>query len=233
MNNLLCSDLINSIGLKQDSGYFFDSGHNAYSDRTHSDYCSLILLAALKALRMRCAKRVEEVEREGVSAADYAVMVWGLPADASTEEIRLHFNRIAAMDSGTAGDEALKSSTAAGGADAAGIDCEVGEVAAVHIARREGASLGEWRRLAKVQVKLRRLRGAVDRRRNSKSVKAGSATWDSAADLAAASSGTAETASDKKLAKLKLRLEKQEARLRRALGSGSARRAVCAFVVSH
>ena len=105
-------------------------------------------------------------------------------------------------------------------------------VAAVYVARREGASLGEWLRLAEVQVAIRRLRAAADRRsRKSAGAPAGGA-GEAAAGSEAPATGTGDAAADKKLAKLQRRLEKQEARVRRVLGSGSAGQAVCAFVVS-
>jgi hypothetical protein len=189
---------------------------------------SVLLLFALKGLRMRCAARVDAMERGGVSAADYAVMVWGLPGDATAEEIRRHFDSVAAMDAhGLAPPSATDVESSGAAAAAAGR--EGAAVAAVHIARREGASLGEWRRLAEVQVAIRRLRAAADRRRRKSG---GAPPPAAAAGGEAGSSGTGDAGVDKKLAKLQRRLERQEARVRRVLGSGSAGKAVCAFVVS-
>lgn len=210
---------------------------------------SLVLLAALKAIRMRCATRVREVEQEGVSPADYGVVVWGLPADATTEEIQVHFNRIALLDAkgaATTADIENGSPGAAAEEAAVGIDRDGGEVAAVHIARREGELLGEWRQLAESQVAFRRLRAAADRRRSPEGEKAGvtasegatgttgkgpGTASEPAVDRAAASRDPTETLVDKNLLALQLRIAKQEARVRQMLESRLAGQVVCAFVV--
>jgi hypothetical protein len=195
---------------------------------------SLVLLAAIKALRMRCKTRAKEVEREGVSAGDYAVVVRGLPADSSAEEIRVLFNRIAAMDaegSATTPDVENGSPKAAGGAETVGTDREGGEVAAVHIARRERESLGEWRRLAEMQAAFRRLRVAADRRNSQKGEGLAGNTSEPAVDRAAASSGSTKTVVDKDVAAMQLQITKQEERVRQMMESDLAGQAVCAFVV--
>ncbi len=80
---------------------------------------------AIPVIRARCAARARAIGAGQLTAAAYAVAVWGLPPDATAAELADHLEPLA-----VAPPEASAAAAAAGGGQADG-------VARVWIARRE------------------------------------------------------------------------------------------------
>ena len=180
--------------------------------------------------------RAEAIDKAATTASDFAVLVWGIPPDASKDIIRTHFDLFKtpspepARDVETEDgrdkqghDESVVSSppkicaTLATGTAVSGdkvaeaVDTEKGNmdgVAEVFLARRDRRVLEELRQLAALQDAVDDLRYAL------------------AKNPPPAAAARAEA----KVAKLQRRLKDREAAIQ-AVQHGSKRAAVCAFVV--
>jgi hypothetical protein len=58
---------------------------------------SFFFLVAVVNLHSRFTSRAEAIDKAATTAADFAVLVWGIPRDATEEQIRLHFDRYGAL----------------------------------------------------------------------------------------------------------------------------------------